>query len=50
MKWLKLAGFFTEALLASVYFHQDCLMMGILWTMVAIIDGVMFVVRDNKIR
>lgn len=49
MKWLDLAGFVTAALMAAVYFYGDYFLLGIMWTMVAIIDGVMFVVRDNKI-
>ena len=49
MKWINLAAFVASALLSFMYFYEDKYLLGILWLIVAIIDGVMFVARDNEI-
>ena len=49
MKWLDLAACFTGAMLAYMYFAEDKFLLAILWLLIAIIDGVLFVVRDNDL-
>ena len=49
VKWVNLAAFAASAILAFAYFYEDKYLLGILWLITAIVDGVMFVARDNEI-
>lgn len=50
MKWVNLAAFVASAMLAFMYFYEDKYLLGILWLITAIVDGVMFVARDNDLH
>jgi hypothetical protein len=49
MKWVNMVVCFVSAMLAFAYFYEDKYLLGILWLITAIVDGVMFVARDNEI-